>query len=218
MLTIDAQLDGVKLGLVEMEGARVELVVPALAQEMDAVCERIRGETSVEQVAQLDSVRGVRRMFQGWGLDPTRYRPSSEALLRRVTQGKGLYRISNVVDVCNLGSIETGWPYGLYDTSKLQPPITLRLGQPGESYEGIGKQTWHLEGKPVLVDVLGAFGSPISDSTRSMIRESTQAVFAVLYAPAGSAEADVQRAQERFAERLTRYAGARLVGMSRVGG
>jgi DNA/RNA-binding domain of Phe-tRNA-synthetase-like protein len=217
MLTIDVQLEGVKLGLVEMEGARVELVVPELAQEMDSVCERIRRETSVEQVAQLDSVRGVRRMFQTWGLDPTRYRPSSEALLRRVTQGKGLYRISSVVDVCNLGSIETGWPYGLYDSSKLQPPITLRLGQPGESYEGIGKKTWHLEGKPVLADALGPFGSPISDSTRSMIRESTQEVFAVIYAPVGSAEADIQRAQERFAERLSRYAGARLVGTSRIG-
>ena len=217
MLTIQVQLAGVKLGLVELENVHVELVVPALGEEMDAVCERIRRQTSVEQVAQLDSVRSVRHMFHTWGLDPTRYRPSSEALLRRVAQGKGLYRISNVVDVCNLGSIETGWSYGLYDTAYVQPPITMRLGEPGETYEGIGKQTWHLAVRPVLVDASGPFGSPISDSTRTMIRESTRGVLAVIYAPAGSPDAEVQRALDRFAERLARYAGARLVGTSLVG-
>ena len=217
MLTILLQLPGVKLGLVELEEVRVEPMVPALAEEMDAVCERIRRQTSVEQVAQLDSVRRVRQMFHTCGLDHTRYRPSSEALLRRVAQGKGLYRISNVVDVCNLGSIETGWSYGLYDTAHVRPPITLRLGQTGETYEGIGKQTWHLAGRPVLVDAAGPFGSPISDSTRTMIRESTQAVLVVIYAPAGSPDAEIQRALDRFAERLARYAGARLVGTSLVG-
>ncbi len=217
MLTIQVQLAGVKLGLVELEDVRVELVVPALVEEMDAVCERIRRQTSVEQIAQLDSVRRVRHMFHTWGLDPTRYRPSSEALLRRVAQGKGLYRISNVVDVCNLGSIETGWSYGLYDTAHVQPPITLRLGEPGETYEGIGKQTWHLAGRPVLVDAAGPFGSPISDSTRTMIREGTRGVLAVIYAPAGSQDAEVQRALDRFAERLARYAGARLLGTLLLG-
>ena len=218
MLTIQVQLDGVKLGVVEADGARVELVVPDLAREMDAVCERIRQQTTVEQVAQLDSVGVVRRMFRGWGMDPARYRPSSEALLRRVTQGKGLYRINNVVDVCNLCSIETGWPYGLYDGAMLQPPVTFRLGRPGETYEGIGKQTWHLDGRPVLVDSAGPFGSPISDSTRTMIRESTQAILAVIYAPVGAADADVQRAQEQFGARLGRYAGARVTAASLLKG
>lgn len=216
MLTIQLQLPGVKLGLVELENVRVEPMVPALVEEMNAVCERIRRQTSVEQVSQLDSVRQVRHMFHVWGLDPTRYRPSSEALLRRVAQGKGLYRISNVVDVCNLGSIETGWSYGLYDTAHVRPPITMRLGGPGETYEGIGKQTWHLAGRPVLADGEGPFGSPISDSTRTMIREGTRGVLAVIYAPAGSPDAEVQRALDRFAERLARYAEARLVGTTLI--
>jgi DNA/RNA-binding domain of Phe-tRNA-synthetase-like protein len=147
-------------------------------------------------------------------VDPTRYRPSSEALLRRVVQGKGLYRISNVVDVCNLCSIETGWPFGLYDRAHLDPPITMRLGETGESYEGIGKQTWHLAGRPVLVDARGPFGCPISDSTRTMIRESTASLLSVIFAPAAAPEEKVQKALEQYARRLESFASARTTRLS----
>src|ERR1700680_1422152 len=160
-MEIRLELPGARLGVVEADGARVAPADPALAREMDEVCERLRREYSVETVMELEAVRAVRAMFRTWGLDPARYRPSSEALLRRVVQGKGLYRVSNAVDVTNLGSIETGWPYGSYDRAALAPPLSLRAGIPGETYEGIGKQTWHLEGRPVLADAKGAFGSPI---------------------------------------------------------
>ena len=140
---------------------------------MDEVSERKRSEFTVESLAEAPAVRAVRAMFREWGMDPSKYRPSSEALLRRVVQGKGLYRVSNAVDICNLGSIETGWPYGCYDRARIGPPIVLRHGAPGEMYEGIGKN-WHLDGRPVLADPDGPFGSPISDSTRSMITESAR--------------------------------------------
>ncbi len=136
-------------------------------------------------------------MFREWGMDPSKYRPSSEALLRRVVQGKGLYRVSNVVDIGNLGSIETGWPFGCYDRSRIQQPIEFRHGVAGESYEGIGKQTWHLQGRPLLADSQGPFGSPISDSTRSMITESAQDILIVLYVPAGTADASLEVAMKR---------------------
>ena len=151
---------------------------------MDEVCARKRQEFTVETLAESEPVRAVRAMFREWGMDPSKYRPSSEALLRRVVQGKGLYRVSNVVDIGNLGSIETGWPYGCYDRAKISAPVALRHGAAGEKYEGIGKQIWHLEGRPVLADPQGPFGSPISDSTRSMITESATQVMIVIYAPA----------------------------------
>ena len=122
-------------------------------------------------------------MFRRWGVDPSKYRPSSEALLRRVVQGKGLYRVCNIVDIGNLGSVETGWPYGCYDRTTLHPAIAFRHGLPGESYEGIGKRAWHLEGRPVLADEQGPFGSPISDSTRSMITETAREALMVDLCP-----------------------------------
>src|ERR1700690_1606994 len=118
-MEIKIALPGVKLGVVEADGTSVVLVHPDLAKLMDEVCVRKRAEFSVESLAEADPVRA---MFREWAMDPSKYRPSSEALLRRVVQGKGLYGVSNVVDIGNLGSLETGWPYGWQDRSKNQGP------------------------------------------------------------------------------------------------
>jgi DNA/RNA-binding domain of Phe-tRNA-synthetase-like protein len=207
-MEIKIALAGTKLGVVEADGASVVLVHPDLAKLMDDVCASKRAEFTVESLAEAEPVRSVRAMFRAWGMDPSKYRPSSEALLRRVVQGKGLYRVSNVVDIGNLGSLETGWPYGCYDRSKISPPVALRHGTVGEKYEGIGKQTWHLEGRPVLADSAGPFGSPISDSTRSMITESAEQIMIAIYAPARVSDASLNRAMTRLKERLTQFASA----------
>lgn len=205
---IKVELPGVVLSMLEADAVRVAPAGPDLSHLMDAVAETIRRKFTLETLAESDPSRAVRALFRAWGVDPSKYRPSSEALQRRVVQGKGLYRVSNVVDIGNLGSIETGWPYGLYDRSKITPPVSLRLGAPGELYEGIGKRTWHLEGRPVLADASGPFGSPISDSTRSMITEATQDVLAVVYAPAHAPQSAVRQTLANLAERLTRFAAA----------
>jgi DNA/RNA-binding domain of Phe-tRNA-synthetase-like protein len=216
---INIKLPAVKLGTIEADAVRVAPADQALAQLMDEVCERKRREFTLESLAESKPVRDVRAMFREWGMDPSKYRPSSEALLRRVVQGKGLYRVSNVVDVGNLGSIETGWPFGCYDRSRIQQPIEFRHGVAGESYEGIGKQTWHLQGRPLLADSQGPFGSPISDSTRSMITESAKDILIVLYVPAGAIDASLEVAIKRIIERLTLFAGASVTrsGISRLG-
>jgi len=205
---INIKLPAVKLGTIEADAVRVTPSDQALAQLMDEVCERKRREFTLESLADSKPVRDVRAMFREWGIDPSKYRPSSEALLRRVVQGKGLYRVSNVVDVGNLGSIETGWPFGCHDRSRIQQPIEFRHGLAGESYEGIGKKTWNLEGRPVLADPAGPFGSPISDSTRSMITESAKDVVIVIYIPEKSPDAGAESAMKRLGERLTTFAGA----------
>jgi len=211
---INIRLPAVKLGTVQADGARVTPADPGLAKLMDEVCDRKRHEFTVESLADSKPVRDVRAMFREWGIDPSKYRPSSEALLRRVVQGKGLYRVSNVVDIGNLGSIEAGWPFGCYDRSRIQPPIELRHGIASESYEGIGKQIWHLNGRPLLADSQGPFGSPISDSTRSMITESARDILVVLYVPAGAADGSLETTMQRLIERLTQFAGASLTRSS----
>jgi DNA/RNA-binding domain of Phe-tRNA-synthetase-like protein len=216
---INIKLPAVKLGTIEADTVRVAPSDQALAQLMDEVCERKRREFTLESLADSKPVRDVRAMFREWGMDPSKYRPSSEALLRRVVQGKGLYRVSNVVDVGNLGSIEAGWPFGCYDRSRIQQPIEFRHGLAGESYEGIGKQTWNLQGRPLLADSQGPFGSPISDSTRSMITESAKDILIVLYVPAGAVDASLEVAIKRVVERLTLFAGASVTrsGICRLG-
>jgi len=207
-MEIQIELPGVKLGVVEADGLRVVPVDLGLAKLMDDVSERKRGEFTLDSLAEAPAIRAVRAMFREWGMDPSKYRPSSEALLRRVVQGKGLFPVSNAVDICNLGSIETGWPYGCYDRSRIRPPIVLRYGAPREMYEGIGKKMWHLDGRPVLADLDGPFGSPISDSTRSMITESVREILVVSYVPDGAPDSGIDEAMERLRERFAQFAGA----------
>lgn len=207
-MEIEIQLPGVKLGIVEADGVRVEPGSGDLARLIEETGRRKRVEFTVESLAEAEAVRAVRGMFREWGMDPSKYRPSSEALLRRVVQGKGLYFISNVVDIANLGSIDTGWPYGCYDRAKLHPPIAFRHGTAGESYERVGKEMWHLEGRPALADAEGPFGSPISDSTRTMITEATQSALMVVYAPASASDEKLGEATQRVCERLSQFAHA----------
>lgn len=208
MTQIQVELPGVKLGVVEADGVRVAPADVGLAQQMDETCERIRREFTVESLAGAETTCAVRAMFRAWGVDPSKYRPSSEALLRRVVQGKALYCVSNVVDIGNLGSMETAWPFGCYDRTRVFPPIELRHGISGERYEGIGKRIWHLDGRPVLADREGPFGSPISDSTRSMVTESARDILVVIYAPSGVADASIENAMARLCDRFLRFGGA----------
>jgi DNA/RNA-binding domain of Phe-tRNA-synthetase-like protein len=120
-----------------------------------------------------------------------------------------------VVDIGNLGSTETGWPFGCYDRARIHSPIAFRHGASEEKYEGIGKRMWHLAGRPVLADPEGPFGSPISDSTRSMITESAHQALIVIYAPASVPDAPLERALAKLGERLSQFAGAAPV-LSRI--
>jgi len=209
-MEIRVELPDVKLGVIEGDDVGVCAAGVELARLMDGVCERKRRQFTVESLAEAEPVRAVRAMFRDWGIDPSKYRPSSEALLRRVVQGKGLYRVSNVVDIGNVGSVETGWPYGCYDRERIQTPVAFRHGAPGERYEAVGKRVWHLEGRPVLADADGPFGSPISDSTRTMVTESTRQVVIVVYAPLGAPDSLLAEAMERAAERLASFAQASI--------
>jgi DNA/RNA-binding domain of Phe-tRNA-synthetase-like protein len=207
-VNIEIKLPGVKLGIVEAEGVHVEPANSEFTKILDEVCVRKQKEFTVETLAESESIRAIRALFRSWGMDPSKYRPSSEALLRRVVQGKGLYRVSNVVDIGNLISIETGWPLGCYDRSRIHEPVVLRHGTSGESYEGIGKKIWNLEGRPVLADPAGAFGSPISDSTRTMITDSATQAMIVIYIPEKTADESANFAMKRLCERLAKFAGA----------
>jgi DNA/RNA-binding domain of Phe-tRNA-synthetase-like protein len=210
-MEIKIELPDVKLGVVEADALRVAPADENLSRLMDDICNRKLREFTIEALAEAESTRAVRSMFHAWDMDPSKYRPSSEALLRRIVQGKGLYRVSNVVDIGNLISIETGWPLGCYDRAKILSPVVFRHGTAGERYEGIGKRTWHLEGRPVLADPGGPFGSPISDSTRTMITAAARDVLVAIYAPAGAPDASIEVAAVRLGKRLTAFASASAV-------
>lgn len=156
-----------------------------------------------------EALKPARKLYHALGIDPSKTRPSSEALLRRVLQGKGLYQVNAVVDAANLASLSLLLPVGLYDTEKIVPPIMLRFGLEGEEYEGIRKDRIHLAGRPTLVDAVGPFGNPTSDSLRTSIAAETRSVWFVLFAPADHPEATLQHDLRRANEILRRHAADR---------
>ncbi len=152
-----------------------------LLASMEEASELRQQELMGEAASSDPVIAAVRAAFKATGKDPSRYRPSSEALTRRVVAGKGLYRVNNVVDAGNLASLMTGIPVGCYDAAWIKGDITLRIGTPGETYDGIGRGSINLEGLPVLADGDGPFGSPFSDSSRTGINEKTKDLVFVIY-------------------------------------
>jgi DNA/RNA-binding domain of Phe-tRNA-synthetase-like protein len=151
----------------------------------------------------------VRAMYKRVGLDPTKTRPSNEALLRRILKGGALPRINAMVDVINWCSMEFQLPYGLYDRARMRGTPTLRLGADGEAYAGIRKDTVHVSGRITIADDDGPFGNPTSDSARTMVTTATTDALVVVYAPAETPGPRLARVLDRTAERLARICGGR---------
>lgn len=152
-----------------------------------------------------DITAAVRTMYKQVGIDPTKTRPSSEALLRRVRKGDALPRINSLVDVINWCSLESQLPFGLYDLDHVRGDVTLRLGRDSEEYPGIRKDVVHVAGRLVLADADGPFGNPTSDSARTMVTPATVRALVVIFAPTGVASAVAARALELTRARAREY-------------
>jgi DNA/RNA-binding domain of Phe-tRNA-synthetase-like protein len=202
-----------------------------IARELESIVRPgilwLEGAVVVEQDARLDTplvaaeaavranppedIAAVRTMYKRVGIDPTKRRPSSEALLRRVRKGDSLPRINSMVDVCNWCSLEYQLPYGLYDASRIDGDVTLRIGEPGESYPGIRKDDVHVGGRITLADRIGPFGNPTSDSARTMVTVATVDALLVVFAPV---ELDARRLERVLAStgaRMSEFTGARAI-------
>jgi DNA/RNA-binding domain of Phe-tRNA-synthetase-like protein len=159
----------------------------------------------------VDLFTSARVLYRAIGLDPTKTRPSSESLIRRVIKGTGLYRINRVVDSCNLCSMDFALPVGLYDTATVGWPATLRLGEEGEGYGGLGKAHVNVTGRMTLADSEGPFGNPSSDSFRTRIREDTTACTFVIYGPSNYDKSRLEKQLQLAGERMVRYAGGEVI-------
>ncbi|HWI20329.1 MAG TPA: phenylalanine--tRNA ligase beta subunit-related protein [Vicinamibacterales bacterium] len=192
----------VRPGVIWWTGATVvphEQRLDALLAEAEA---RVRATPPAE-------VASVRTMYKKVGIDPTKTRPSNEALLRRVRKGDTIPRINSAVDIVNWCSLEFQLPYGLYDFSKVSGPVTMRLGAEGESYPGIRKDDVNVGGRITVADAIGPFGNPTSDSARTMVTPAATELMVVVYAPVDVSPQQLARVTEVTAERLALIVGGR---------
>jgi DNA/RNA-binding domain of Phe-tRNA-synthetase-like protein len=165
-----------------------------LAELRARAAERARRGFAPESLAEDPTVAAVRALFRAAGCDPTRYRPSSEALLRRLLKGEPLPAIHPLVDLNNCLSVELAVPCAVAAEGAFTPPVTLRAGSAGESFESL-RGPFNLEGKPLLADRQGPFSTPISDSQRIKVRDDTRLAWIAAYLPRGAVSPETAAAR-----------------------
>ena len=196
----------------EFVGACVEAQVvntpycEELWQEIKALGERFRNELTTESLKDMTSIAATRRVYKACGKDPSRYRPASEALIRRMLQGKELYQRDTLVDLVNLASIAYGYSIGGFDADKfVGNTLTLGIGREGEPYEGIGRGLLNICGLPVYRDAEGGVGTPTSDNERTKMTLDTRHLVVLINGYDGN-EQHVKANAEYIQTLLRKYA------------
>lgn len=146
----------------------------ALWDEIRDLGQQLCSTLTADTVKSLPAIAATRAVYKACGKDPSRYRPASEALIRRLLQGKTLYQKDTLVDLVNLASMAFGYSIGGFDASHfVGDTLTLGIGREGEPYEGIGRGQLNIAGLPVYRDALGGVGTPTSDHERTKMSLST---------------------------------------------
>ena len=190
-------------------GAAVEAQVvnstysAALWDEIHRWEEQFRQQLTTESLKELSGIAATRRVYKACGKDPSRYRPASEQLIRRMLQGKELYQIDTLVDLVNLASIVYGYSIGGFDADKMVgDTLTLGIGREGEPYEGIGRGLLNIAGLPVYRDQQGGVGTPTSDNERTKMTLATTHLLVLINGYDG--QEDRVRQNAEFIQQLIR--------------
>ena len=179
-----------------------------LWSEIDTLGAEYRATLTTESLKDMTSIQATRRIYKLCGKDPSRYRPSGEALVRRVLQGKGLYQVDTLVDLINLASMKYGYSIGAFDADKFSgDTLTLGIGKEGEPYEGIGRGMINIAGLPVYRDAVGGVGTPTSDHERTKVSLSTTRLLVLVNGYDGS-EQGVTDTAEYIIKLLKKYCAA----------
>ena len=178
----------VRLESLHFASVRVAPRLGRLSLDLEEAADQARRRFQGLELSSVAAIRDVRALYHATGTDPTKRRPSSEALLRRALQGKPMPVINSLVDCINFFSLAELVPVGLYDEARIQGAIRCRLGRADEPYEAIGREAFGVAGRMILADDRGPFGSPTSDSTRTMVTLETARALAVIFWPASRSD------------------------------
>ncbi|MFT5750326.1 MAG: DNA/RNA-binding domain of Phe-tRNA-synthetase-like protein [Ancylomarina sp.] len=211
-ITIESQLSELcptlKLGVIECQ-VSVAKDDDKLWEVINQNISQIEQSMTVEDVRNKSTISSSKDGYRKVGKDPNRYRLSAESLLRRIVNGKGLYKINNVVDLLNLASVKSGFSIGGYNADKVIGTIKMGLGQADEAYEGIGRGQLNVENLPLFRDNMGAFGSATSDSLRTHIDSNCQNLLMVFFSYQG--ESELHEAMTLATHLLTEFTNAKAI-------
>ena len=179
----------------------------SLWKEIEEEIIQIRQEYPLETINKRKTILATRKVYKNLGKDPNRYRPSAEALCRRLTKGMGLYHISTLVDLINLVSIRSGYSIGGFDVDKIDGDfLTLGVGKENELFHAIGRGILNIENLPVYRDATGPIGTPTSDEERTKLSLDTTQILIIINGYSG--EEGIENAIKLTTNLLIRYACA----------
>jgi DNA/RNA-binding domain of Phe-tRNA-synthetase-like protein len=180
-IKLGKELSGIlKIGFILSGNLKVSETPGELKSMIHELCEDIKNKYSKSSPSSIKGLEGAREIYKKIGIDPTKDRPSSEALFRRALKDQFPF-INSLVDTINFCSLTFLFPYGLYDSEKIKDSIEIRIGKKGDGYETIGKGRINLEGKIVVCDELGPFGNPSADSRRASVSIETKSSLTLIF-------------------------------------
>lgn len=181
-----------------------------LSEEMTALETEFRQQYTLEELNKRPAILATRLAYKALGKEPGRYRPSAEALCRRILREIPLYRVDTLVDIINIVSVKTGFSIGAFDMSKIEgEKLILGVGKAGEEFEAIGRGQLNIEGLPVYRDTVGGIGTPTSDNERTKITATTQQLLVIINGYSG--EEGLQDAIDLSVALLEKYADAKEI-------
>jgi DNA/RNA-binding domain of Phe-tRNA-synthetase-like protein len=208
------RIPGVTFGMVTINGVSVRESDKRLWKQVEILSQRLASEFSLDSLSENEQIAAVRGLQKSFGFDPTRYRPSSESLLRRVLKGQGLYQINTAVDVNNLCSLEFLLPMCSYDLRHVKGQVRVRIGEPGEEYPGIGRQVFQAANKVIIADDSGIMGSTVSDSERTKVTTATRDILLAIYAPATIDPHSIECYASLAGQRMVEFNGGQMRDVS----
>ena len=182
--------------------------------EMEAEINRIKATFSIEEINKRPEIAATRKAYKTLGKDPNRYRPSAEALCRRIVRQIPVYKVSTLVDIINLVSIRSGFSIGGFDADKIQGDIELGVGTNEDEFEAIGRGLLNVEGLPLYRDQIGGIGTPTSDNERTKISDNTTSLLMIINGYSG--KIGLQEAVNHSIELLRKYARLKECGVEWV--
>jgi DNA/RNA-binding domain of Phe-tRNA-synthetase-like protein len=178
---IKNKIPGFALGAIEYRDIVISKTPKMIKGKINLFLADLRLGFGSVGLTQIPGIQEWRKCFKSIGIDPSKYRPSSESLLKRALQEKPMYWIHSAVDLNNYFSMKYALPFGIYHANKIEGDIQLRIGRPGESYMGLNGRETSMDGKLVLADSHSPFGSPIVDSVRTSVTEEAQHIIQLLF-------------------------------------
>lgn len=208
---VKQEFEDLTLGIALIKNIQIKRSDERLKAKIRKVQEKIRKQIKIGDLKNMPLIKAYRKFYWKIKIDPTKQRPSAEALIRRILRGKNIPSINTAVDAYNLASIETQIPIGAYDYDKIKEPITLRWSKPGEKFKEIGGRIEEIKRQLVISDnekIINIY--PHRDSDETKITEETKNILIIACGAPTVPMRNILEAAEKAAENIVKYCGGRI--------